>query len=93
MSTGKAVKIIDIDETGQSFKLNERALQKVFSTVPDDLPVALVSVVGAFRTGKSFLLDFFLKYLRSGARPKNRPNEEPDMSWMTASGDLLEGEL
>jgi hypothetical protein len=28
------------------------------------MPVATISVVGAFRTGKSFLLDLFLRYLR-----------------------------
>ena len=31
--------------------------------VPEDMKVAIVSVVGAFRTGKSFLLDIFLRYL------------------------------
>jgi hypothetical protein len=32
--------------------------------VPADTKVAIVSVVGAFRTGKSFLLDLLLRYLR-----------------------------
>ncbi|CAI5735837.1 unnamed protein product [Peronospora destructor] len=32
--------------------------------VPEDMKVAIFSVVGAFRTGKSFILDLFLRYLR-----------------------------
>lgn len=32
--------------------------------IPDNIPVSILSVVGAFRTGKSFLLDFFLDYLK-----------------------------
>lgn len=32
--------------------------------IPDGIPVSILSVVGAFRTGKSFLLDFFLDYLK-----------------------------
>jgi hypothetical protein len=32
--------------------------------IPEDLHIAVLSVVGAFRTGKSFLLDLFLRYLR-----------------------------
>lgn len=93
MARGKAIKIIDIDETGESFKLNERALARVFESVPQDMPVSLVSVVGAFRTGKSFLLDFFLKYLYAteGKRPEVEFNEEPDLEWMTKGGELLEG--
>jgi atlastin len=29
--------------------------------VPPDMKISVVSVVGAFRTGKSFLLDLFLR--------------------------------
>ena len=95
MVRGKAIKIIDIDETGESFKLNERALARVFENVPQDMPVSLVSVVGAFRTGKSFLLDFFLKYLYAseGKRPDMEFDEEPDLGWMTKGGELLEGKV
>lgn len=34
------------------------------SKIPPNTPVSILSVVGAFRTGKSFLLDFFLEYLK-----------------------------
>lgn len=87
------MKIVDIDESGETFKLNERALARVFEGVPDDMPVSLVSVVGAFRTGKSFLLDFFLKYLyaNEGKKPDTNFDDEPDYDWMTKGGELLEG--
>mmetsp|Transcript_11982 Transcript_11982/g.13795 ORF Transcript_11982/g.13795 Transcript_11982/m.13795 type:complete len:523 (+) Transcript_11982:304-1872(+) len=87
--TGKAVKIIDIDETGEAFVLNEKALKKIFGQVPPDMPVSLVSVVGAFRTGKSFLLDFFLRYLRNTSEsPDLDYSSPPNMDWMTEGGKL-----
>mmetsp|Transcript_2887 Transcript_2887/g.3400 ORF Transcript_2887/g.3400 Transcript_2887/m.3400 type:complete len:550 (+) Transcript_2887:2-1651(+) len=89
---GKAVKIIDIDESGECFVLDEEALREIFSKVPVDMNVAMVSVVGAFRTGKSFLLDFFLRYLRNtGENADIDFKKKPDLSWMTADGDSLEG--
>lgn len=47
-----------------SFELDEKALESILldETIRDK-KVAVVSVAGAFRKGKSFLLDFFLRYL------------------------------
>ena len=60
------VQIVEIDEDQNHFQLNEEALAQVLSQVPADTKVSVVAVAGAFRTGKSFLLDLFLRYLRAG---------------------------
>lgn len=47
-----------------SFQLDEDALRGVLMKEElKDRFVVVVSVAGAFRHGKSFLLDFFLRYL------------------------------
>ena len=47
-----------------SFELDEEALEHILlDESVRDKKVAVVSVAGAFRKGKSFLLDFFLRYL------------------------------
>ena len=56
--------ILSVSEDGTSFELHEKALDAVLRQVPDGMMISVVSVVGAFRTGKSFLLDLFLRYLR-----------------------------
>ena len=61
-----AVQIV-LSDDDHNFELDEIALEKVLLRDDiKDLPVAVVSVAGAFRKGKSFLLDFFIRYLRSG---------------------------
>lgn len=59
----RPVPIVVATET-HSFELDEKALEDILlDESVRDKKVAVVSVAGAFRKGKSFLLDFFLRYL------------------------------
>jgi len=62
---GSAVQVINASAE-HIFELNEEALSEVLmrDEVKDRF-VCVVSVAGAFRKGKSFLLDFFLRYMYS----------------------------
>lgn len=62
---GHPVQIV-LAQPDHTFELNEEALAKIL--LEDDIKnrsVVVVSVAGAFRKGKSFLLDFFLRYMNS----------------------------
>lgn len=49
-----------------TFTLDEEALKRVLlKDEVKDRYVVVVSVAGAFRHGKSFLLDFFLRYMNT----------------------------
>ncbi|KAG6447009.1 hypothetical protein O3G_MSEX004742 [Manduca sexta] len=55
-----------------TYKLDEGALKEILLREDvKDLPVVLVSVAGAYRGGKSFLLDFFIKYLSAPESLRN----------------------
>ena len=54
--------VVATDE--HTFELDEACLEEILLRPGvSDKKVAIVSVAGAFRKGKSFLLDFFLRYL------------------------------
>jgi len=63
---GEAVQIMSVNKDQKSFTLNEKALTDIL-TKDDvkDKPAVVISVAGAFRKGKSFLLNFFLRFLQN----------------------------
>lgn len=65
---GEPIQIVKATDN-HTFELDEERLEEVLLR-PDvrNKKVAVVSVAGAFRKGKSFLLDFFLRYLNTGVR-------------------------
>lgn len=65
--SGRAVTIVSAED--HTFELNEENLNSVLlQNHVKDKKVVVVSVAGAFRKGKSFLLNFMLRYLESGVR-------------------------
>ncbi|KPJ20867.1 Atlastin, partial [Papilio machaon] len=60
---GRGLQIVS-PKPDHTFELDERSLAELLDS-PDvrNRSVVLVAVAGAFRKGKSFLLDFFLRYL------------------------------
>ena len=71
--------IVTGDSEKDYFVLREENLASIIAKIPSDCKVSIVSVVGAFRTGKSFLLNFFLRYLRS------QPTDDSS-DWMVSEG-------
>lgn len=77
----RPIQIVLANEDEHSFELDEVALEKMLlQDHVKDLNVVVVSVAGAFRKGKSFLLDFMLRYMHS-----------QDESWMGGDDEPLSG--
>lgn len=67
----RAVQIVTIDNddaTGHAFHFDRAQLASILDQIPANYKIAIVSVVGAFRTGKSFLLSWFLRYLHAQSK-------------------------
>ena len=66
LNEGHEVRIVDMDpQNKSSFILREEELAKVLGHDKcGNLPVSVISIAGDYRKGKSFLLNFILRYLR-----------------------------
>ncbi|XP_068444788.1 atlastin-2-like isoform X2 [Clinocottus analis] len=74
----RPVQIVEADEEEHSFSLHEEALERLLlQEEVQDLHVVVVSVAGAFRKGKSFLLDFMLRFMYKQSDSWVGGEEEP----------------
>ena len=74
------------DEEKTKFELRVEALESLLTDKEvADLPVSVISVTGAFRTGKSFLLNYLLRYLTAIEK------EESEDQWLGDFDQELEG--
>ncbi|CAD5218109.1 unnamed protein product [Bursaphelenchus okinawaensis] len=79
-----AVKILQPVEEDHSFLLNELFLTKILANPKyADKKVCVVGVAGKFRKGKSFLLNFFLRYLKFLSQGGN-----DDEDWLETESTL-----
>ncbi|PWA18658.1 hypothetical protein CCH79_00005626 [Gambusia affinis] len=88
-SDARPVQIVDVNKDDHSFTLNTEALAQILLD-PEvrDKHVVVLSVAGAFRKGKSFLLDFMLRYMyrKSDNNWLGRDDEElTGFSWRGGS--------
>eukprot|EP00633_Aureoumbra_lagunensis_P006323 CAMPEP_0197310068 /NCGR_PEP_ID=MMETSP0891-20130614/8694_1 /TAXON_ID=44058 ORGANISM="Aureoumbra lagunensis, Strain CCMP1510" /NCGR_SAMPLE_ID=MMETSP0891 /ASSEMBLY_ACC=CAM_ASM_000534 /LENGTH=554 /DNA_ID=CAMNT_0042795539 /DNA_START=14 /DNA_END=1678 /DNA_ORIENTATION=+ len=85
----QALKLIDCGDASDNyaFRLLEKNFDLVLAKVPKDAKVAVVSVVGAFRTGKSFLLTLMLRYLRYKTQFEDGGKSSHD--WLRYLGDKI----
>uniref|UniRef100_A0A8C6ML20 GB1/RHD3-type G domain-containing protein n=1 Tax=Moschus moschiferus TaxID=68415 RepID=A0A8C6ML20_MOSMO len=76
------VQIVLAHEDDHNFELDEEALEQILlqEHIPD-LNIVVVSVAGAFRKGKSFLLDFMLRYMYN----------KDSQSWIGGNNEPLTG--
>ncbi|XP_078505148.1 atlastin-2 isoform X2 [Lissotriton helveticus] len=78
----RPVQIVLAHEDDHDFELDERALEQILLQEHiRDLNVVVVSVAGAFRKGKSFLLDFMLRYMY----------KQDESGWMGGLNEPLTG--
>ncbi|RVE49770.1 hypothetical protein evm_005500 [Chilo suppressalis] len=85
LRAGRGIQVAVPEE--HKFKLDEAALSELLLREDvRDCSVVVISVAGAFRKGKSFLLDFFLRYLN---HKYNLGDAGGD--WMGSEAEPLEG--
>ena len=83
---GHPVQIVTVDPETREFVLDEEALSAILlSDACKDRPVSVVSIAGDFRKGKSFLLNFLLRYL------SNKGYECDSDSWLQDRDIPLKG--
>jgi len=63
---GEAIHVVSLNAEDHTFNLNEDALRSILMRKDvKDKHLVIVSIAGAFRKGKSFMLSFFIRFLQA----------------------------
>jgi len=85
IETECAIQIINLNDETKEFELNEEGLESILNhEKAKDKPVVVVSIAGDFRKGKSFMLNFFLRYLKAAEQGKQD-------DWLSDKDEPLKG--
>ena len=80
-----AVQIISFNDETKEFELNVDGLEGILNNEKaKDKPVVVISIAGDFRKGKSFMLNFFLRYLKAAEQGASK-------DWLSDQEQPLKG--
>lgn len=78
-SRGRPVQIVRLDKKSNGLELNIQALAEIcLNKKCRERPLCVVSIAGDFRKGKSFMLNFFLRYLYHVSDKQSQQAEQND---------------
>ncbi|KAG5673110.1 hypothetical protein PVAND_003184 [Polypedilum vanderplanki] len=94
--TGHPIQLLNFNNENKTVTLTEGSLEKLFlDPLVSDREVVIVSIAGALRKGKSFLLNYMLRFLyanyRSLANPTKVINETNATNWLGDENEPLTG--
>ncbi|CAG9802095.1 unnamed protein product [Chironomus riparius] len=94
---GKPVTVMKFSETGEVIVDNEE-IDRIFNNPEiEDRKIVILSLIGAFRGGKSFLLNYCLRFLYANYSSINKPKEgmpyffHKNENWMGSCDEPLKG--
>jgi atlastin len=98
-SSSLQVVSIGTAEDNYAFKIHEENLRIIFDQIAIDKEVVVISTVGAFRTGKSFMLSLMVQYLSwignntnintATSVESDTLQQDEQIKWITDSGDFI----